>query len=169
VLEQRRRLAPELRDAANSGRSNRHNGSSGGGARSSGASPGAEFESALHQHQPQLRTERPTDATPPHPPLGSHDMRPDVTPWLPSYDQGLHPGLEPQQDCAFALDAAFVQHWAAQEPPFGFNGLGELVYRRTYSRYLDEAAGIKEEWYQTVERVVNGTFRSVANRRTILT
>lgn len=41
-------------------------------------------------------------------------------------------------------------------PPFGFNGLGELVYRRTYSR--TKANGNNEEWFETIIRVVNGTF-----------
>ena len=56
----------------------------------------------------------------------------------------------------FQLSQSFVETFAAKTPPFGFNGLGELVYRRTYARDLDN--GQMEEWYQTVERVVNGTF-----------
>eukprot|EP00611_Tribonema_gayanum_P006536 TRINITY_DN157_c1_g1_i9.p1 TRINITY_DN157_c1_g1~~TRINITY_DN157_c1_g1_i9.p1 ORF type:complete len:795 (-),score=255.79 TRINITY_DN157_c1_g1_i9:636-3020(-) len=63
-----------------------------------------------------------------------------------------------QQMCQFELNPAFVQHWSSVRPPFGFNGLGELVYRRTYSRYVNEDSDVKEEWYQTVQRVVNGTF-----------
>ena len=39
---------------------------------------------------------------------------------------------------------------------FGFNGLGEIVYRRSYSRLKDD--GSKEKWSETVERVVNGCF-----------
>ena len=56
----------------------------------------------------------------------------------------------------FKLSAAFVDQFADRKPPFGFNGLGELVYRRTYARELEN--GRMEEWYQTVERVINGTF-----------
>ena len=55
----------------------------------------------------------------------------------------------------FQLSQSFVETFAAKTPPIGFNGLGELVYRRTYARDLDN--GQMEEWYQTVERV-NGTF-----------
>jgi len=41
-------------------------------------------------------------------------------------------------------------------PQFGFNGVGELAYLRSYSRMKDD--GKKERWFETVERVVNGTF-----------
>lgn len=56
----------------------------------------------------------------------------------------------------FRLSSHFVQHFKNKLPPFGFNGLGELVYRRTYSR--KKADGSMEEWHETVERVVNGTY-----------
>ncbi len=39
---------------------------------------------------------------------------------------------------------------------FGFNGLGEIAYRRSYSRTKDD--GTSERWHETVERVVNGCF-----------
>ncbi len=39
---------------------------------------------------------------------------------------------------------------------FGFNGLGEMAYKRSYSRVTEE--GLTETWHQTVERVVNGAF-----------
>ena len=50
-----------------------------------------------------------------------------------------------------------MQQWEEEEPPFGFNGLGELVYRRTYSRMKADGEH-RERWFETVERVVNGTF-----------
>lgn len=56
----------------------------------------------------------------------------------------------------FCLDADFVSKYENVEPPFGFNGLGELVYLRTYSRMKEN--GEKERWYETVARVVNGTY-----------
>ena len=56
----------------------------------------------------------------------------------------------------FKLSEKFVDGYKTKKPPFGFNGLGELVYRRTYSRI--KADGSNEEWYETVERVVNGTY-----------
>ncbi|KAJ1957754.1 hypothetical protein GGI12_004935, partial [Dipsacomyces acuminosporus] len=56
----------------------------------------------------------------------------------------------------FALDPAFVSSYEQRQPPFGFNGLGEIVYRRTYSRL--KPSGTREKWHETIERVVNGTF-----------
>lgn len=58
---------------------------------------------------------------------------------------------------SFSLDQAFVATYASRRPPFGFNGLGELVYLRTYSRIKSD--GTQERWHETVERVVNGTYR----------
>ncbi len=57
----------------------------------------------------------------------------------------------------FELNANFVANYSKLDPPFGFAGLGKLVYKRTYSRKLDD--GSDEEWWQTVRRVVNGCFR----------
>ncbi|CAM9727465.1 unnamed protein product [Chrysoparadoxa australica] len=64
---------------------------------------------------------------------------------------------------SFRLDAEFVGKWSRRSAPFGFNGLGELVYRRTYARFKDAERQTKEEWYETVERVVNGTFSMQKN------
>jgi ribonucleoside-diphosphate reductase alpha chain len=48
------------------------------------------------------------------------------------------------------------QHLASlPAPKWGFNGLGEIVYLRTYSRFI-EAEGRSETWPETVERVVRG-------------
>lgn len=54
------------------------------------------------------------------------------------------------------LDKEFIQRYQNTPAPFGFNGLGDLVYRRTYSRIKPNLDN--EEWYETVERVVNGTY-----------
>ncbi|KYQ94000.1 ribonucleoside triphosphate reductase [Tieghemostelium lacteum] len=61
-----------------------------------------------------------------------------------------------QQQHHFRLVKSFVDKYKEKKAPFGFGVLGELVYRRTYSRI--KADGNNEEWYETVERVVNGTF-----------
>lgn len=61
------------------------------------------------------------------------------------------PGYRP-----FRLPDAFVDGYASREPAFGFNGLGKLVYERTYARPTVD--GGREQWLETVERVVNGTF-----------
>lgn len=51
----------------------------------------------------------------------------------------------------------FVARFAKRPPPFGFNGLGAIVYMRSYARVKSD--GANEQWFETVERVVNGTFR----------
>lgn len=57
---------------------------------------------------------------------------------------------------SFHLDKSFVNKYSKQKAPFGFNGFGELVYMRTYSRIKED--GFNEQWHDTVERVVNGTY-----------
>lgn len=52
------------------------------------------------------------------------------------------------------LSRRFVDSYRTKTAPFGFNGLGAVVYKRTYSRLKDD--GTNEEWYETVERCVNG-------------
>jgi len=56
----------------------------------------------------------------------------------------------------FKLDASFVNKYGKLKAPFGFNGFGELAYMRTYSRIKED--GFNEQWHETVERVVNGTY-----------
>ena len=56
----------------------------------------------------------------------------------------------------FKLTDSFIKKYQRKKPPFGFNGLGELVYMRTYSRIKDD--GKNERWWETVRRVVEGTY-----------
>ncbi len=49
----------------------------------------------------------------------------------------------------------FVENYMHQTPPWGFNGLGEIVYLRTYSRPV-EGQGRNETWPETIQRVING-------------
>jgi len=56
----------------------------------------------------------------------------------------------------FQLSDNFINKYRRKRAPFGFNGLGELVYNRTYSRLKDD--GKNEQWFETVQRVVEGTF-----------
>lgn len=53
------------------------------------------------------------------------------------------------------LSDEFVNSYATKTPPWGFNGLGEIVYRRTYSRDIEEL-GRKEFWHETIARCING-------------
>jgi adenosylcobalamin-dependent ribonucleoside-triphosphate reductase len=56
----------------------------------------------------------------------------------------------------FKLSEKFIDKYKRKKPPFGFNGLGELVYMRTYSRIKED--GKNERWWETVQRVVEGTY-----------
>lgn len=64
--------------------------------------------------------------------------------------------LDIHDDDRFHLTDTFVEQYRTKTPDFGGNGLGEVVYRRTYSRSLE--GGGQEEWWQTVRRVVEGEF-----------
>ena len=57
---------------------------------------------------------------------------------------------------SFKLSDSFVEKYVKILPPFGFNGLGELVYMRTYSRIKED--GTNEQWWETCRRVVEGTY-----------
>jgi len=56
----------------------------------------------------------------------------------------------------FSLSDNFLNGYKRKRAPFGFNGLGALVYMRTYSRIKDD--GSNEQWWETVQRVVEGTY-----------
>ncbi len=56
----------------------------------------------------------------------------------------------------FKLDDEFVNSYQNTKPDFGFNGLGQLTYYRTYSRLKEN--GINEQWFETVRRVVEGAY-----------
>ena len=51
------------------------------------------------------------------------------------------------------LSDDFLGNYRGKQPNWGYNGLGYIVYKRTYSRNLDQG---KEEWWQTVARCVEG-------------
>ena len=114
--------------------------------------------------------------TPPTPPLTiATTPTPPASPPLPNTSPSTSPptprstpstiaSLLPTQPAStstssspkFRLTKSFVDSYRDRPPPFGYNGLGELVYLRTYSRKLPNNQN--EAWYQTVERVVNGTY-----------
>ena len=52
------------------------------------------------------------------------------------------------------LTPEFLANYKNKQPNWGFNGLGYIVYKRTYARLKED--GTTEEWYETVERCVNG-------------
>lgn len=52
------------------------------------------------------------------------------------------------------LDQSFVDSYANKKAPWGFNGLGEIVFLRTYSRKKENNEN--ETWVETLQRVING-------------
>jgi adenosylcobalamin-dependent ribonucleoside-triphosphate reductase len=52
------------------------------------------------------------------------------------------------------LDQDFVNSYNTKQPPWGFNGMGETVFLRTYSRPKEN--GDNETWPETLARVING-------------
>lgn len=59
-------------------------------------------------------------------------------------------------DDYFRLNDTFLHHYDNKKPNFGFNGLGEFVFYRTYSRRME--SGKKEIFQDTLKRVVEGTY-----------
>ena len=56
----------------------------------------------------------------------------------------------------FSLNQTFLSEYSGKDPKFGFNGLGQVTYYRTYSRIKDD--GTKERFYDTATRVIEGTY-----------
>ena len=52
------------------------------------------------------------------------------------------------------LTESFLNPYKTKRPNWGYNGLGEIVYKRTYSRIKDD--GVSEEWWETIARCING-------------
>ncbi len=61
---------------------------------------------------------------------------------------------------SFNLNQDFINRYEGKNPDWKYNGLGYFVYKRTYARNLVEGDPSKgtEEWWQTCQRVVEGTF-----------
>lgn len=56
----------------------------------------------------------------------------------------------------FRLDESFINSYSGKKPKFGYNGLGEFVFYRTYSRLKDD--GQKETFIEVLRRVVEGCY-----------
>lgn len=52
------------------------------------------------------------------------------------------------------LSDEFLKKYKDKNPNWGFNGLGYIVYKRTYAR--PKADGTTEEWWETVARCIEG-------------
>lgn len=53
------------------------------------------------------------------------------------------------------LPQEFLEPYKTKVVPWGFNGLGYIVYKRTYARKLNDS-NQTEEWWQTIARCING-------------
>lgn len=53
------------------------------------------------------------------------------------------------------LSAEFINSYGSKTPPWGFGGLGEVVFLRTYSRKIDGSEAT-ESWTQTIKRIIDG-------------
>jgi ribonucleoside-triphosphate reductase len=53
------------------------------------------------------------------------------------------------------LSPEFIDSYKNKTSPWGFGGLGEVVYLRTYSRPIEEI-GRNETWTETITRAING-------------
>ena len=53
------------------------------------------------------------------------------------------------------LSAEFLLPYTKKQAPWGFGGLGEVVYMRTYSRKIENSER-NETWVETLSRVING-------------
>lgn len=53
------------------------------------------------------------------------------------------------------LTEKFLEKYKGKQPEWGFDGLGYVVYKRTYARRV-EAENRTEEWWETVARCVKG-------------
>lgn len=57
---------------------------------------------------------------------------------------------------SFKLSDSFLEEFRNKQPAWGYNGLGYVVYKRTYARTLEN--GTVEEFWQTCKRVVEGCY-----------
>lgn len=70
-----------------------------------------------------------------------------------------HPGFMVEfgvDEDPFRLPEEFLSKYEGKQPNFGYNGLGEFVFYRTYSRLKPD--GSKESFADVLKRVVEGTY-----------
>ncbi len=65
-------------------------------------------------------------------------------------------GADKSDSSYFRLDQDFLAEFKGRKPKFGFNGLGEFVFYRTYSRL--KADGQKETFVDVLTRVTEGCY-----------
>jgi ribonucleoside-triphosphate reductase len=60
------------------------------------------------------------------------------------------------------LSEDFLSQYKGKQPKWGFDGLGYIVYLRTYARKKED--GTLEDWWETVRRFTEGNFKIEAKR-----
>lgn len=60
------------------------------------------------------------------------------------------------------LKQRFLDKYIGKQPSWGFDGLGYIIYLRTYARKKED--GNLEDWWETVRRVTEGNFNIEYNR-----
>lgn len=72
------------------------------------------------------------------------------------------PAVSDRKIRVFSLSQSFLDDYRGKQPDWGYNGLGYFTYKRTYARKLCECVldcdHPTEEFWQTVQRVVEGCF-----------
>jgi ribonucleoside-triphosphate reductase (thioredoxin) len=66
--------------------------------------------------------------------------------------------FKPQTEATFKLSDKFLEQYRGKQPNWGFGNLSYFTYKRTYARVMPD--GTQEEFVDTLERVVNGTYRA---------
>ena len=59
----------------------------------------------------------------------------------------------------FVLNQTFLDTYKELQPDFGWSGLGEVVFFRTYSRSDNPKTNGMEKWHDVCERVINGMYQ----------
>jgi len=57
------------------------------------------------------------------------------------------------------LTDSFLRPYKTKQPNWGFNGLGYIVFKRTYSRPIYDESGVQirtEAWWETIKRCIDG-------------
>lgn len=61
----------------------------------------------------------------------------------------------------WVLGEDFLNQYRGKQPEWGFDGLGWVVYVRTYARELEDGSGLLEQIWETAERITLGNFNLI--------
>ncbi len=66
----------------------------------------------------------------------------------------MHKNIQVTKLASELLPHSFLEPYSNKPVPWGFNGLGYIVFKRTYSRLKSD--GQHEEWWETIARCIHG-------------